>query len=238
MNLTEAFDIKKHDIVAFVGSGGKTTAMYTLAEELMENGSVLVTTTTKIGIPKNQSELKMYYPMDKIAEIDNKRFRLIVTGGREEKNKITSITDEDFKAVYKKFDYILIESDGSKMLPYKAWREFEPVIREETTKTIGIIPINGILEKIGRDRIFNDELFVENFGFKDILTMDVLLNILKSKSGIFKGAKGKKYLYFNHCTTENDVLKAKMIIDELSKLDLDIEYVYGSTLKGYNLYKK
>lgn len=237
MKLTEAFDIKKHDIVAFVGSGGKTTAMYTLAEELMGNGSVLVTTTTKIGVPKNQSEFKKYYPNDKIGEIDSNKFRLIVTGGPEQKNKITSITDEDFRSIYKKFDYVLIESDGSKMLPYKAWREFEPVIREETTKTIGIIPITGILEQVDDDMIFNSELFKAKFGFKDVLSMDVLKNIIESESGIFKGAKGKRYLYFNHCITDADMNKAKIIIDKLSEFDLDIEYRYGSTLNGADLFK-
>lgn len=237
MNLTEAFDIQKHDIVSFVGSGGKTTAMYTLAEELMESGTVLVTTTTKIGVPKNQSEFKKYYPKDKMSEIDMDNFRLIVTGGQEQNNKISSISEGDFVEIYKKFDYVLIEADGSKMLPYKAWREFEPVIRAETTKTIGIIPITGILERVDNSRIFNYDLFKESFGFKGVLSMDVLKNIIQSESGIFKGAQGKKYLYFNHCTSKDDIKKAKTIIDELSKLDLDIEYVYGSTINGSNLNK-
>ena len=62
------------------------------------------------------------------------------------------------------------------------------------------------MDKLAGDKIFNYELFVENFGFKDILTMDVLVNIIKSDLGIFKGAKGKKYLYFNHCTTDDDAV--------------------------------
>ncbi len=50
MNLSSAFRIQPHDVVAFVGAGGKTTAMFRLAEELVTQGKrVVVTTTTKLA---------------------------------------------------------------------------------------------------------------------------------------------------------------------------------------------
>src|SRR5258707_11730594 len=46
MNLLQALQITSQDIVAFVGGGGKTSAMFRLAEELVEQGEAVITTTT------------------------------------------------------------------------------------------------------------------------------------------------------------------------------------------------
>jgi len=53
--LHEALGISmhKHAVIAFVGGGGKTTAMFRLAHELKAEGKrVLVTATTNIGVPE------------------------------------------------------------------------------------------------------------------------------------------------------------------------------------------
>ncbi|MEL6149070.1 MAG: hypothetical protein AAFR56_05560, partial [Chloroflexota bacterium] len=50
MKLHHAFNIQRGDVVAFVGAGGKTSAMIALGHELADMGwRVLATTTTKIG---------------------------------------------------------------------------------------------------------------------------------------------------------------------------------------------
>ena len=49
--------IEKNSITAITGSGGKTSLMFRLAEELSLKGKVLITTTTKIFAPdENQYE--------------------------------------------------------------------------------------------------------------------------------------------------------------------------------------
>ena len=50
--LREALNLKKGDLVVFVGAGGKTSAMNRLAKELVDSGdTVIITTTTKIFLP-------------------------------------------------------------------------------------------------------------------------------------------------------------------------------------------
>ena len=237
MNLTEAFDIKKKDVVSFVGGGGKTTAMFHLAEELVPEHSVLVTTTTKIGIPYIETGFKKYYAHDKLDTIDFNRYRLIVSGGPEKGPKITEIRDEDFKRLYNLVDYVLIEADGSRMKPYKAWRDFEPVIRKETTKTIGVIPITGLLKELTEEDIFNFELFKEHFGYEGVFDMQVLKKMIFEEYGIFKGAQGSRYIYFNHCNNDQDIIKAKKISEELSGYNRDIKYVYGSTIMENSIFR-
>ena len=46
LTLTEALGIVADDVVALVGGGGKTTAMFRLAREIAERGEQALTTTT------------------------------------------------------------------------------------------------------------------------------------------------------------------------------------------------
>src|SRR4030095_5967933 len=52
MYLAEAVDLRRGEMTALIGAGGKTTAMFRLAKEQREQScKVLVTTTTKIFKP-------------------------------------------------------------------------------------------------------------------------------------------------------------------------------------------
>ena len=51
ISLKELFHINKGDIISIVGTGGKTSLMFKLANELKSDLNVLVSTSTKIKIP-------------------------------------------------------------------------------------------------------------------------------------------------------------------------------------------
>ena len=46
MTLAEALELTGDDVVAMVGGGGKTTAMFRLAREMVDAGGAAITTTT------------------------------------------------------------------------------------------------------------------------------------------------------------------------------------------------
>ncbi len=51
--LCDLIDLPAHPLISIVGAGGKTTTMYTLASELAQRGSrVITTTTTQIFFPE------------------------------------------------------------------------------------------------------------------------------------------------------------------------------------------
>lgn len=125
-------------------------------------------------VPENLLENEIFIESyDELKDI-NVNNKIVIAGRKTVENKFNALTDEDFIHCLKIFDYILIEADGSKRLPYKAWREFEPVIRPETTKTIGVIPMKYFGEILRAELIFNEEKFKENFGFKEELDFETI----------------------------------------------------------------
>ena len=114
-NLSSIFDIKKGDVVSIVGSGGKTTFMFKLADELKDTYKVLVTTSTKIYMP--DKKYKIYTTLEAFINDHNKTENgvIVVAGGyNAQSNKLIGINDDDSDILIKYFDIILIEADGSR----------------------------------------------------------------------------------------------------------------------------
>ncbi len=135
-------NINKKNIVSFVVGGGKTTSMYTLANELSNLGKkVLVTTTTHMHMPKDYINFKG--DLNEIKE----RFKdsnLITVGIKDKNEKISSVGNEIAEILIELCDFLLIEADGSKMLPLKAPASHEPVILKNTTMIVGVAGIDSI----------------------------------------------------------------------------------------------
>lgn len=130
-----------------IGSGGKTTFLRTLGEELAAAGKrVILTTTTKI------------YPFSGMP---------LVVGGQEEelesafaKSRIlccgTPLTGTEklcrcaiaMERLALWADYVLVEGDGSAGLPLKAHGPQEPVIPPESDQVIQVVGWSGIGQPI------------------------------------------------------------------------------------------
>lgn len=142
--ISDILDIKK-GITSIIGSGGKTTLMYVLAEELSNKGRVIVTSSAKIYRPEHIVTLENPAEEDiKSALAENS---VICVGKTTEEGKLTA-PDIDFSELEKLADYVLCEADGSKGLPLKAHGLYEPVIPPNSAKVIQVIGASGIGGKI------------------------------------------------------------------------------------------
>jgi probable selenium-dependent hydroxylase accessory protein YqeC len=82
MRLSKILGIKKHSLVSIVGSGGKTTFMYTLGKELRRDNRVLLSTTTKIFCPKSEEADFLVIGKEKFKNIINQKSKgIYVYGG-------------------------------------------------------------------------------------------------------------------------------------------------------------
>lgn len=139
MDIAPLLGIRK-GLNAIVGSGGKTTLMYTLAEELKEKGRVIISTSTHIRIPES-------YPLvtGSAAELESKlgNNSVVCTGCVADNGKITA-PSVPFDELEKLADYVLVEADGSRGLPLKAHAEYEPVIPSNAERVILVVGADGL----------------------------------------------------------------------------------------------
>lgn len=199
MKLKDLVGLRKGDIVSIVGAGGKTTLMYSLAEELRCGSKVLVTTTTKIYMPEKED-----YDFAIIGEGNRNEFDKgdgIYIHGKlvNDENKIIGLSENILEREVPFFDYILIEADGSKKKPIKGWKDNEPVVVNRTTKTIGVISIEVIGQKINEDNVHRVEKFMDitNSKKNELITIEHLTSLIFHHKGLFKDSKGEKILFIN-----------------------------------------
>jgi len=205
--LTDILEIKK-GVTTVIGSGGKTSLMYKLAEELSENSKVIVCTTTQIFKPEhiitlispNEEEIK------KALENNN----CICVGTQNEKGKL-AIPNLSLSLLLKHADYIIVEADGSKGLPLKAHAEYEPVIPIESVETIVVLGIKGIGKTI-KDVCHRPQIYA------DILKTDI--NVLVTPEMAAKVLKYEDYgdlLIINQVEDKEDVVTADVLAEYIDK---------------------
>ena len=68
MRLWEALQVRKGEVISFVGAGGKTTAMYRLGRELAAQGWRVITTTTTMIRPPSPKQAEALEKMANLLE--------------------------------------------------------------------------------------------------------------------------------------------------------------------------
>ena len=136
MRLVDALDVKDGDVIAVVGGGGKTTAMFRLAQEIADRGGEAITTTTT-RIFGAQVALSPAHVMaadatrERIASALAAHRQVLVVGVTEASTgKAEGVSLDLFRRLREWFPAasILNEADGSRMRPFKALAGHEPVI--------------------------------------------------------------------------------------------------------------
>ena len=151
--LREALALGDREVVAFVGAGGKTTALFRLARELRAGGAlVVVTTTTKILIPPASLDLDVVVepqPFRLFATVATALARgLIRVAARATtaEGKLEGVPPEwvadlaDLPGV----THVLVEADGAARKPFTAPREGEPVIPASATIVVPVVGIDAL----------------------------------------------------------------------------------------------
>lgn len=234
--LKEALPLHKHDIISVVGSGGKTTLLFAIAESFRSTQPVLITTTTKMSIPEAVRfdyffEGALSLPQD--APNISPGIYFWCTKTDRKCNKVIGIPSDAIRPWESVFDLILIEADGSRQLPIKAWKEWEPVIPEETTVTIAVFPVTCFYEIVREENTYHFEGFLPYLKDENRFTPKVFLRLLTDPNGMWKGAQGTKILYLSQADTTEQKEMAMLFLEEVAQLQPNLPYkiVMGSTLR-------
>lgn len=219
--LSECFDFQGQQVISIIGSGGKTSLMWYLANYYRQE-KVLVSTTTKIGYPIKRTYDFFYSShfsaLDKVDQGITLAGKLTADGKKLGMMPLRALQKSLFI-----FDKILLEADGSKQLPLKGWADFEPVILPETTVTIGLLPINVIGKKINEDTIHRLPIFLKTTGMivEEVITEKNIALIISSSLGLWKQSQGGKILCLNQVETPEQLEQAKKIVTLLPKTCLE-----------------
>lgn len=234
-NLKSLINIRIGDIISVIGSGGKTTFIYNLANELIDD-KVLISTTTKMLHPTSE-EVDYFFCLDKFKDINIRKGRTFIAEKVISKNKVCGNIIHINKYV-NYFDYTLLESDGSKRKPLKGWKDNEPVIIKNTTKTVGIIPLHIIGQKVTEETIHRIDKFNRICKTKigDEITLNVIADIVLNENGLFRYEAGEKILFLNRVENEKSIEMAWNLLEILKDKGMDSLKIIGGSLRKKEYY--
>jgi probable selenium-dependent hydroxylase accessory protein YqeC len=208
--------------VTLIGSGGKTSLMWALAAHYKKCDpacKILVSTTTKMGFPPPESGLyDLYLPEDAVT-VKTAVSGITFTGRHKTgETKTASLPIETLEAMMPLYDHCILEGDGSRMLPVKAWAPYEPVVPASSSSVVGILPLHALGKPVSEQIIHRLPLFLERTGaaYGETLTMAHLVAIITDEeNGMFSRTHGKKILFFNQVETEKDEEIAQQFVSLL-----------------------
>mgnify|MGYP005838432477 CR=1 FL=1 len=180
MRLREALNVQRGEVVAFVGAGGKSSALFRLGHELAAEGwRVIGTTTTRIaaeelahvptaiatdssGVNPRPQALSRALSQHGFVFL----YHTVTTSGGVE--KVAGVTPELINSLIDAVDSdaILIEADGARRLPFKAPYAHEPIIPAVTTLVVPVVGVDCIGQPLDSDHVYNPQAMIDEFGYQ------------------------------------------------------------------------
>jgi molybdenum cofactor cytidylyltransferase len=202
VQLIEALRFSKDEIIAFVGAGGKTAALFRAARELTVKGgfetqekTVLITTTTHLGAW--QTGLADHFIRinadGRLSQLDqNLPTGVVLLAGNEKNNRLTGLTRENIEKLRiiaeEKHLPLLIEADGSGGCPLKAPSLHEPVIPEFVRNVVVVAGLMGLGKPLTKNWVHRPEIFAQLTGMSigEEINIDAVVKVLQHKDGGLK----------------------------------------------------
>lgn len=141
MEFCEAMKIPK-GVTAVIGSGGKTTLLHKLADELP--GRIVLCTTTRM-FPSDTYKT-LYNPSADTLRRD--WARVVCAGSPAENGKIGPCASLSIRELAELADHVLVEADGAKRRPLKAHAGWEPVVPAEAKRVICVVGASGFGQSV------------------------------------------------------------------------------------------
>ncbi len=233
MQFIKALRYSHPSSVAFVGAGGKTTAIFRAARELLTGNvydisiqTVLVTTTTHFGtwqaILADQSiTILSVQDIEKLVKQIPKGVVLLV--GEEKENRLGGLLPKQLDDLHRlAIDQnlpLLIEADGSHSFPLKAPAEHEPAIPDFIKQVVVVAGLSAIGKPLSDKWVHRPEIFSELTELQpnEIITGAALEMLLLSNLGGLKNVPPgvRKTALLNQADTPDLQSQAKQICEKL-----------------------
>lgn len=229
MRLIDALPIEKTSRLAFVGAGGKTTAMFRLARQaqIMGMNPIFCSATTHLAeeqLALADQHFVIRTPEDIISLYDvSMRGITLLTGELGEDHRTRGLSLALMDQVNQLADYhqaaLLVEADGARRKPLKAPADHEPVIPAWVLRVVVVAGMSGMEKALGEECIHHPEIFGELSGLKpgERISADALVKVLLSEFGGLKNipAGARRVMLLNQCDTPEKAAQAKALSERL-----------------------
>src|SRR5918997_1146477 len=167
LKLHLALGISSGDVVAFVGAGGKSSAILAIADELLEAGlTVLAVPTTKLFVSEAERIGQLVTAED--AEVLRAKAEEALSGGASgvvvgsgllSKNRVGGVEPGAVSSLASLADVVLVEANGSRRRPIKGTAEHEPPLPDSATLVVAVGNIGAFGMPVEEEHVHRPELF-------------------------------------------------------------------------------
>ncbi len=194
-------------IVALVGAGGKTTAMFSLASEAKDRGlSVIVTSTTSIRDPRQEVGRSFDSFLTELpTEVLPAASITVLASSVREGGKVSWPAPDLVGSLRPYADLILVEADGSRGLPVKAPAVHEPVMPSSVDLVIGCIGLDAVGAPAASGRVHRlaEFLRIAFLSEGQDITPNAIARLVRHPEGLFKSSPraARRVLLFTKAET-------------------------------------
>ena len=175
-------------VIAIIGAGGKTTALYCLGDRLFAMGRrVLLTTTTRIYRP-DDAPLYLGPP----EQLEPKAALMAAAADMADACKLAGYSASDIGVIASLglFDDILVEADGAARKPIKSPNDTEPVYPQPVDLVIGVIGLDALGQPATEEYVHRLPLFTSVTGVSEgePIAAEHIIALIGHENGLFRHA--------------------------------------------------
>ena len=167
MKLYLALGIASGDVVAFVGAGGKSSAILSIAGELAEAGMTFITAPTTKMLVSEAEKLGALVTSEDTGQLRTKAEQtlsdgasgVVVGSGLLSKNRVGGVEPGSITSLASLADVVLIEADGSRRRPIKGTADHEPALPDAATLVVAVGNIRAFGAPVTEENVHRPELF-------------------------------------------------------------------------------
>jgi len=209
--------------VAFVGAGGKTTALFALGRQAREAGAaVILTTTTALRDPR-QEEGRGFDGFLFEGELPDplalpRPSLTVLAGGLREGGKIGGIPVESCSGLKGACDLLLVEADGSRGLPLKAYGPGEPLLPPCTDILVACLGLGAFGRPAEASQVHRLGVFLALTGLAEgeLVGAQALVALVTRPGGLFAPAPPGALRVL--CLTQRDLVSPSELASLLEAL--------------------
>lgn len=184
-------------VIALVGAGGKTSALFGLGSELA--GAVMTTTTHLFDPRLEQGRAFDEVLLDPALAEPGENWdappvvpgrRVVLAAEAEATGKLRGIHPSRVEALRESWPYILVEADGAKRRPVKAPAGHEPVVPPGADLVAGFVGLGCLGLPMDESTVHRPERFGPVAGCEPgaPIRLEHLAALVRSPQGLFRGA--------------------------------------------------